>query len=80
MSGAFGSACGRFGPAGTPNEVIGWLDAEIKRALDDDTVQRKLGAAGVQPKFGASIEITRMLEWRILQWADVIKSAGIRIN
>ena len=32
------------------------------------------------PKIGAPEEVTKMLEWRIPEWADVIKSAGIRIN
>jgi tripartite-type tricarboxylate transporter receptor subunit TctC len=69
-----------FGPAGTPQAAIDWLDTEIKRALDDPDVQQKLRAAGVQPKYGAPGEITKMLQWRIPQWADVIKSAGIKIN
>ena len=34
-------------PAGTPKEIVDRLHAEIKRALDDETVQQKLRAAGV---------------------------------
>jgi len=37
-----------FGPTGTPQAAIDWLDTEIKRALDDPDVQQKLRAAGVQ--------------------------------
>lgn len=69
-----------FAPAGTPKVVVDWLGAEIKRSLDDETVQQKLRAAGVQPNFRAPAEITRMLEQRIPQWGDVINSAGIKIN
>ena len=36
-----------FAPAGTPKEIVDWLHNEIKRALDDETVQQKLRAAGV---------------------------------
>ena len=43
-------------------------------------MQQKLRAAGVTPKIGPPEEVTKMLEWRIPEWADVIKSAGIRIN
>ena len=53
---------------------------EIGRALEDEAVQQKLRAAGVTPKIGAPEEVTKMLEWRIPEWADVIKSAGIKIN
>jgi tripartite-type tricarboxylate transporter receptor subunit TctC len=69
-----------FAPAATPKDIVAWLDVAIRGALDDKAVQEKLAAAGVQSKFGAPEDITRMLEWRIPQWADVIKSAGIRIN
>jgi tripartite-type tricarboxylate transporter receptor subunit TctC len=60
--------------------VIDWLGTEIRKALDDETVQQKLRAAGVQPGYGPPEAITQMIEQRIPQWGDVIKSAGIRIN
>jgi tripartite-type tricarboxylate transporter receptor subunit TctC len=66
-----------FAPAGTPPDVIEKLHAEIKRALDDPMVQQKLRAAGVEPKIGSAAEVTKMLEEKIPQWAEVIKSAGI---
>ncbi len=69
-----------FAPAGTPKEILARLGDEIRRALDDEAVQQKLRAAGVQPQFGAPDEITRMLEARIPQWADVIKNAHIQLN
>ena len=69
-----------FGPVGTPPAAIDWLGNEIKKALDDADVQRKLRAAGVQPQFRASQDITQMLQQRIPQWADVINAAGIKIN
>lgn len=69
-----------FGPVGTPQAAIDWLGDEIKKTLDDSGVQRKLRAAGVQPQFEAAEEITKMLQQRIPQWADVINAAGIKIN
>src|SRR5436190_1065904 len=67
-----------FAPPGTPREIVDWLHNQIGHALEDETVQQKLRAAGVTPKIGASEEITKMLEWRIPEWAEVIKSAGIK--
>lgn len=69
-----------FAPLGTPRDYVEWLHIQIGRALEDETVQQKLRAAGVTPKIGAPVEITSMLESRIPEWADVIKSAGIKIN
>ncbi len=69
-----------FAPAGTPREPVEWLKTQIKNALDNQGVVQKLKAAGVQPKYGPAEQVTRMLEVRTPQWADVIKSAGIRLN
>jgi tripartite-type tricarboxylate transporter receptor subunit TctC len=51
---------------------------EIKKALDSDVVQDKLRKAGVEPKMGTPAQVTKMLEERTPQWAEVITSAGIR--
>ncbi|MFL6796621.1 MAG: Bug family tripartite tricarboxylate transporter substrate binding protein [Xanthobacteraceae bacterium] len=69
-----------FAPAGTPHDVVEKLYSEIRKALEDPDVQEKLRQAGVSPKIGTPDDITRMLQQRIPQWADVITSAGITIN
>jgi tripartite-type tricarboxylate transporter receptor subunit TctC len=67
-----------FGPAGTPKQITARLHGEIKKALESDVVQQKLRAAGVEPKIGSPEQITKMLDERTPQWAEVITSAGIR--
>jgi tripartite-type tricarboxylate transporter receptor subunit TctC len=67
-----------FGPAGTPKEITTKLHDEIKKALESTAVQEKLRAAGVEPKLGSPEQVTKLLEERTPQWADVITSAGIR--
>ena len=67
-----------FGPAGTPKDIAARMYDEIKKALDSDVVQDKLRKAGVEPKMGTAAQITKMLEERTPQWAEVITSAGIR--
>jgi tripartite-type tricarboxylate transporter receptor subunit TctC len=69
-----------FAPVGTPKESLDWLRGQIKSALDDAGVQQKLHAAGVQPKYETADDITRMLNERTPQWADVINGAGIKLN
>ena len=71
---------GLFAPAGTPKEIIDRLYAEVKRALEIDTVQQKMRVAGVEPKIGTPADVKAMLDAKIPQWADVIKSAGINIE
>jgi tripartite-type tricarboxylate transporter receptor subunit TctC len=71
---------GLFAPNGTPKEIIDRLYAEVKRALEIDTVQQKMRVAGVEPKIGTPADVKAMLDAKIPQWADVIKSAGINIE
>jgi tripartite-type tricarboxylate transporter receptor subunit TctC len=69
-----------FAPNGTPAEVVNKLYAEIKRALDEEGIQKKLRVAGVEPRIGTAADVTRLLEKQIPQWADAIKNAGIEIE
>jgi tripartite-type tricarboxylate transporter receptor subunit TctC len=71
---------GIFGPAGTPANVITVLHEEIRKALDDAVVQQKIRGAGVEPHIGTPAQVTQMLQRKIPEWADVIKSAGISIE
>jgi tripartite-type tricarboxylate transporter receptor subunit TctC len=69
-----------FAPKGTPPEVADKLYTEIKRALDEEVVQKKFRATGVEPKLGTPSEVTKLLESQIMQWADVIRSGAIKID
>jgi tripartite-type tricarboxylate transporter receptor subunit TctC len=69
-----------FAPPGTSREIVDWLHNQIGLALEDETVQQKLRGAGVTSGIGPPEAVTKMLEWRIPEWAEVIKSAGIKIN
>jgi tripartite-type tricarboxylate transporter receptor subunit TctC len=71
---------GFVAPAGTPPEIIERLHVEVKRALEIDSVQQKLRAAGVEPRIGTPDDVKALLETKIPQWAEVIKSAGIKID
>jgi tripartite-type tricarboxylate transporter receptor subunit TctC len=71
---------GVFAAAGTAADIIERLHAELRRALEDEDVRHRLQAAGVEPRIGTPADVTHMLETRIPQWAEVIKSAGIKIE
>jgi tripartite-type tricarboxylate transporter receptor subunit TctC len=69
-----------FAPKGTPSDIIGTLYAEIARALGEEVVAQKFRAAGVEPRTGSPSDVARLLDAQIAQWADVIRSAGIKID
>jgi tripartite-type tricarboxylate transporter receptor subunit TctC len=67
-----------FAPSATPKQVVDKMYDEVKKALASDVVQQKLLAAGVEPKIATAEQIKKMLDDNTPQWAEVIKSAGIR--
>jgi tripartite-type tricarboxylate transporter receptor subunit TctC len=67
-----------FGPAGTPADIIDKMHDAISKALDSAEVQAKLRTAGVEPKIGSPAQAEAILQERTPQWAELIKSAGIR--
>jgi len=69
-----------FAPAGTPQPILGKLHAEVKRALETDSVQQRLRTAGVEPGVGPPEQVHRLLVTRNAQWSDVTKMSGIRID
>jgi tripartite-type tricarboxylate transporter receptor subunit TctC len=69
-----------FAPTGVPAAVIARLHDEISKALRDETVVTKLRAAGLEPKLMESAEVTKVLQDQIVRWADIIRTADIRIS
>ncbi|HEY2136916.1 MAG TPA: hypothetical protein VGH49_13585, partial [Xanthobacteraceae bacterium] len=61
-------------------DILDKLHDEIARAIASEEVQQKLRTAGVEPKIGSAEDVKAMLAFRIPQWAEVIKSAGIRVD
>jgi tripartite-type tricarboxylate transporter receptor subunit TctC len=69
-----------FAPVGTPKAAIERLHGEVTAAIQDETVRSKLRAAGVEPRLLGPMEVRNMLEVQIVSWAEVVKSAKIRVD
>jgi tripartite-type tricarboxylate transporter receptor subunit TctC len=69
-----------FAPKGTPGPIIDKLYGEVRKAMDDESVRKRLIAAGMEPRVMPPVEVTKMLETQIAKWADIIKSSDIRMD
>jgi len=65
-------------PAGTPNDVVARLSAEVSEILRMDDVRERLAKQGLQATPGSPAEYTALLKGDIDKWAKVIKTAGIK--
>jgi tripartite-type tricarboxylate transporter receptor subunit TctC len=67
-------------PAGTPNEVIARLHAELGRVLQQADIVQQLDRAGFQPRSSTPAEYGALKRSEIEKWAKVIKAAGVRVD
>jgi tripartite-type tricarboxylate transporter receptor subunit TctC len=65
-------------PAGTPNEVIERLSAEINAGLADAGVQKRFAEVGAIPLRYTPSEMRAMIARDAEKWARVVKRAGIQ--
>jgi len=75
------SVTGFFGvlaPAGTPPPIVGRLNAEINKTLKAPDVQSTLTAEGAEAGGGTPEEFGAMIKSEVVQWAKVVKIAGLR--
>ncbi len=71
---------GVLAPAGTPSAIVGKLNAEINRILNDPGVQRRFDAAGLIASPSSSNDFANLIKSETLRWGKVIRDAGVRVD
>lgn len=69
---------GMFAPAKTPKEIIGRLNAEVKKAMAAPDFRERLAAAGVEPWLGSPDELATLVKNETARYAAIIKRAGLK--
>ena len=71
---------GYLAPAGTPNDIVNRLNAEIGAALKHPEVEKKLVNLGAELDPGTPQAFRDFLEADMARWAKVIRQAGIKVE
>ena len=71
---------GFFVPAATPKDVIERLNSEVRKVLDMADVRERFATQGIESSGSTPEELSAIMAGEVTQWAEVIKSAGIRIE
>jgi tripartite-type tricarboxylate transporter receptor subunit TctC len=69
-----------FAPANTPREIVGRLNAELKRVFALPDVLDKLKMLGLEPWISTPEELGRYQATEITKWAKVVKESGARAD
>jgi tripartite-type tricarboxylate transporter receptor subunit TctC len=71
---------GMYAPAGTPQEVIARVYAELAKAAADPGTRQKLAAQGAEVRENTPEQSAAFVRAEIAKWARVVKQSGARIE
>lgn len=71
---------GLWAPKNTPRPVVEKLHAEVKKALENQTVRDRIAATAGVPSKMPLAEIEPFVKAEIVKWAEVVKRAGIKVQ
>lgn len=71
---------GFLAPAGTPKEIVGKLNGEMRKAIDAPDFQAQLAKMGVTPMPGSPEEFRSFIASETQRWAQVVKASGAKID
>lgn len=71
---------GLFAPAGTPRPVLERLEAETRAIVASPEMKKRFAELGVQGVGSSAQEFSAFLKTETIKWAEVIRTAGIRMD
>jgi tripartite-type tricarboxylate transporter receptor subunit TctC len=74
---AFNSWFAILAPAGTPKDIIARLNGEVRKALADDEVRRKLEDLGFALRGSSAAELGLMTREQLARYGRVIEDIGL---
>jgi tripartite-type tricarboxylate transporter receptor subunit TctC len=69
---------GLFVPANTPEPVVKWLEAAVRKAVATPEMQKRLTGLGLTPVGGTAAEFQQVFVKAIRDMADAARAAGIQ--
>ena len=67
-------------PAGTPREIIAFLNGHVRAIIGDPDFQKRMIELGGEPVAGSPEELDARLKSDVDMWAAVVKKAGLEPN
>jgi tripartite-type tricarboxylate transporter receptor subunit TctC len=71
---------GLLAPAGTPRDIIDYLNREVARVLQSREGQQSLAAQGAEGVGNGPEEFGAYIRMEMMKWGKVVKQAGIKAN
>lgn len=69
---------GVMGPRGLPQDVADRINGEVRKAMADETVRKRLHDLGIDPRSSSSAEFAQTMDTDFASFKKTLKDAGIR--
>ena len=71
---------GVMAPKGTPAPIIGKLNQDINKLLNDPAFRKRLIDIGVEPMGGTPQDFAKYLDIELKKWGEVVRVSGAKID
>ena len=71
---------GLFAPAGTPQQVVDRLNAEVRKAMADPEIKARLAKMGSAVVPGTAAEFAQFIREEVPRWSGVVKKSGAKVD
>jgi tripartite-type tricarboxylate transporter receptor subunit TctC len=71
---------GIIAPAGTPANVVSFLNTEISKVIKRPEIQKRLSELGLAPIDGSPTQFQKVIDQEKVKWADVIKKSNLKLD
>jgi tripartite-type tricarboxylate transporter receptor subunit TctC len=71
---------GVFAPTGTPKEIVGKLNVELRKVLSSPDIRERLEKMGSAAVHGSPEDFARFIQAEVPRWADVVKKSNARVD
>ena len=71
---------GLLAPAGTPPDIVSRLQQESAKAMNNPAVKEKLLSQGAMPGGNTPADFSKMIDFEIKKWAQVVKVSGAKVD
>ncbi|MGE5522384.1 MAG: tripartite tricarboxylate transporter substrate binding protein [Rhodospirillaceae bacterium] len=71
---------GALTPAGTPKEIVSYLQREIAKVLRSPDVKEKLAAQGAEGVGNTPEQFSAYVQSEAVKWGKVVKRVGVRVD
>ncbi len=67
-------------PAGTPQEIVARLNAEVRRLMNSPDTKKALFSAGVEPDPSTPEAMSEYMAQEMTRWGKIVKDAGVKLE